>query len=233
MLKDTKIFLGGGSMLFCCCFVQSVLLRDILWCFTAHLWNKNLHFNKNFSSTRPHFIPVPFDIWKFWEHDILHDTNNANLKAILLLTKHFLHPQISCLENIFPLILKLFVFIFAGTHKSMAQNNFCKATKIRALTDQDCLNQHVLFTEWEGREKKENLLFVYPTILWFGFVCLRRRRRALRTFMGSGNNRAEWPPSYSPAAAKNTQPNTTQSMPIRGPGVVASEDIGIGGWRQD
>ena len=45
--------------------------------------------------------------------------------------------------------------------------------------------------------------------------------------MGSGNNRAEWPPSYSPAAAKNTTPNSTQSMVIPGPGLVPSEDIGI------
>ena len=91
------------------------------------------------------------------------------------------------------------------------------------------MNQHVLFTEREEREKG-NLIVEYPAELWFGFVCLRMRSRTMRTFMGPGNNRAEWPPSYSPAAAKNTTPNTTQSMAIPGPGVVRSEDIGIGGW---
>ena len=83
------------------------------------------------------------------------------------------------------------------------------------------------------KEKRGILFFVCPAILWFGFVRLRTRCRALRTFMGSGNNRAEWPPSYSPAAAKNTVLNTAQSMPIQGPGVVGNEEIGIEWWPQD
>ena len=95
------------------------------------------------------------------------------------------------------------------------------------------LIESACFLHWTRVNEKKETIHCKSCWLWFGFVRLRTQRRALRTLMGSGNNRAEWPPSYSPAAAKNTTPNSTQSVAIPGPGVVASEDIGIGGWRRD
>ena len=60
------------------------------------------------------------------------------------------------------------------------------------------MKETVFFQELtQGRElnKKRSVLCAF-----YVFVTIYR---ALRTSMGPGNNRAEWPPSYTSAAAKN------------------------------
>ena len=83
------------------------------------------------------------------------------------------------------------------------------------------VKETVFFQELtQGREsnKKSSVLSAF-----YVFVTIYR---ALRTSMGPGNNRAEWPPSSSPAAAKNIP--THNLIHGRDQGSEVSEDIRIG-----